>query len=579
MGRKLPFLLLNIWICCATLGAQQPRVAAEPAPRTGAQRASWRVRALVGDQRLMQWRTAASATAFPRLSFKEAVAIADGAGLTAIEGSAAQKVSPEIASNLDYHMSEDQKAAVREVLKSANVRMAGYRVGVFPADAAAQKKIFEFAKAMGAETVIGSADAALLASLDKLANELEVDVALEGRNDSGSVLQGLQGISPRIGFAVGIGAWLTNGVKPVNALAQLQGRVHAIDLGDRGGAAGMTDFYMEMNRMAIRPLLLTIAPTRAGDALAGLTEAAEAFEKAVQPALGAFVVAASKSMPIRGPQDLPEDLKARIDAAIPRQAYVKPKRPRKLLVMDACVASMVHNTIPHFNLAIELMAKYTGAFEAVFNNDLDNLKWPKIKEFDAIYLNDTVGELFPDPEIRASLLRYVREGGGIGGWHGSTWASRSWRELGEMIGAMDAPHRIEPAYIRLDDPNSPINRPFDGTGLQHTEEYYRFNHEGPTGGFYSRDKLHVLLSLDTERSPAIFKPGRDGKPFYQRPDNDYAVAWIRSYGKGRVYYNSMGHIAETMMSKQIMGHVFAAIQFLLGDLEADTTPSSKLVKR
>jgi len=26
---------------------------------------------------------------------------------------------------------------------------------------------------------------------------------------------------------------------------------------------------------------------------------------------------------------------------------------------------MSHNTIPHFNLAIELMAKYTGAFEAV----------------------------------------------------------------------------------------------------------------------------------------------------------------------------------------------------------------------
>jgi hypothetical protein len=42
-----------------------------------------------------------------------------------------------------------------------------------------------------------------------------------------------------------------------------------------------------------------------------------------------------------------------------------------------------------------------------------------------------------------------------------------------------------------------------------------------------------------------------------------------------VYYNSLGHLPETMMSKQIMGHVFAAIQFLVGDLEADTTPNPK----
>jgi hypothetical protein len=36
---------------------------------------------------------------------------------------------------------------------------------------------------------------------------------------------------------------------------------------------------------------------------------------------------------------------------------------------------------------------------------------------------------------------------------------------------------------------------------------------------------------------------------------------------------------ETMMSRQIMGHVFAAIQFLVGDLEADTTPSARLAKK
>jgi type 1 glutamine amidotransferase len=143
------------------------------------------------------------------------------------------------------------------------------------------------------------------------------------------------------------------------------------------------------------------------------------------------------------------------------------------------------------------------------------------------------------------------------------------------MAAADAPHRIEQAYMRLDNPKSPINQSFDGVGLEHTEEFYRFHHAGPTA-YYSRDKVHVLLSLDIGKSPAVVKPGRNGQMLYRRPDDDYAVAWIRSYGKGRIYYNSLGHMPETMMSKQIMGHVFAAIQFLVGDLDADTTPSAKL---
>ena len=82
-------------------------------------------------------------------------------------------------------------------------------------------------------------------------------------------------------------------------------------------------------------------------------------------------------------------------------------------------------------------------------------------------MNDTVGELFPDLEIRQSLLRYVREGGGIGGWHGSGWASRSWPELVDMMGAADGPHRVEPGFMRLDDPKSPINQAFEKASAEH----------------------------------------------------------------------------------------------------------------
>ena len=121
---------------------------------------------------------------------------------------------------------------------------------------------------------------------------------------------------------------------------------------------------------------------------------------------------------------------------------------------------------------------------------------------------------------------------------------------------------------------SPINQAFDGAGFTHTEEFYRFPHEGPEA-FYTPEQAHVLLSVDADQSPEMFKPGRNGQKLYERPNRDYPVAWIKTYGKGRIYYNSLGHMPETMMSKPIMGHVFAATQFLLGDLEADTTPNPK----
>lgn len=504
----------------------------------------------------MVWHTGPSAAAFPGLSFVEAVAKTDELGLAIIEASARQQVSPQVRKNLDVNLTPEELAGVQAALKAANVQVKSYRADALTAD----RRLFAFAKSLGAIVIVGTAPKESLPEIDKLASEFGIKVAL-AISDTKIAMAAVEGRSKAIGIAADIGAWN----KPLDALPIVKDRLMALDLRDR--SVSLTPFFRELNRTGVRPLVLTLAGS-------DMSAVAAAFERGVQPALGDFVVAASKTMAIRSGDSLPADVKAKIDAAIPRTAYATPRKARKLLVIDACVANMSHNTIPHFNLAIELMGKHTGAFTPVFSNDLDNLRWPKIKEWDAIYLNDTVGELFPDLEIRESLLRYVREGGGLGGWHGSPWASRSWRELGEMVSAADAPHRIEPGYIRLDDPKSPINQGFDGTGLEHTEEYYRFHDAGPTA-YYSRDKVHVLLSLDVAKSPAILKPGRDGKPFFSRPDQDYAIAWIKRYGKGRVYYNSMGHMPETMMSKAIMGHVFAAIQFLVGDLDADTTPSAK----
>ncbi|MGH9722002.1 MAG: hypothetical protein ACRD8O_17480, partial [Bryobacteraceae bacterium] len=75
------------------------------------------------------------------------------------------------------------------------------------------------------------------------------------------------------------------------------------------GVAGLAAFFNEMNRLGLRPLVPTLNTTGDSEAFADLSKTGDAFEKAIQPTLGAFVVATSKSMPLRGPQPLPDDVK------------------------------------------------------------------------------------------------------------------------------------------------------------------------------------------------------------------------------------------------------------------------------
>ena len=83
---------------------------------------------------------------------------------------------------------------------------------------------------------------------------------------------------------------------------------------------------------------------------------------------------------------------APLDGRPPQRGRPSPNARSALGGADAA-EELIDLPAQRFNLARELMGRYTGAFQPVFSNDLDNLKWPKIKEWDAIYLNDTVSRL------------------------------------------------------------------------------------------------------------------------------------------------------------------------------------------
>ncbi|MCX5644836.1 MAG: ThuA domain-containing protein [Phycisphaerae bacterium] len=269
----------------------------------------------------------------------------------------------------------------------------------------------------------------------------------------------------------------------------------------------------------------------------------------------------------------PEEQK-RVEAALPAKAFVTPRKPRRLLIFDLNVNYGGHASIRTSNLAFTLMGTRTGAFETEISHDPAVFTPDSLKRFDAVFFNNTVGNCFEDPALRQSLVEFVYAGGGLMGVHGTSvaftkWpgAIEDWPEFGIMLGARGANHydSDEHVFIKLDDPTHPIVQPFGGD-FEYRDEFFRV-HEP-----YSRNRVRVLLSIDMSKTVVQAQPR--GNTI--RADNDYALAWVRQYGRGRVFYTTFAHNPSMFWDPKMLQFYLAATQFALGDLPAPTTPSAKL---
>ncbi|MBN2315185.1 MAG: HEAT repeat domain-containing protein, partial [Sedimentisphaerales bacterium] len=83
---------------------------------------------------------------------------------------------------------------------------------------------------------------------------------------------------------------------------------------------------------------------------------------------------------------------------------------------------------------------------------------------------------------------------------------------------------------------------------------------------YSRSKQRVLMSLDM--SDPTTRNVKDVKP----SDEDTGITWIKTWGKGRLFYCSLGHNDHIFWTPMIVQHYLDGIQFALGDYKVDTTP-------
>jgi len=250
----------------------------------------------------------------------------------------------------------------------------------------------------------------------------------------------------------------------------------------------------------------------------------------------------------------------RIRQAAPEAAPVKPTQPRQLLVYTGC-KGFVHSAIPYATAALEILGEKTGAFSVSTTDDVQVFQPDRLNKYDGVCFNNTTGELFEDPALKASLLEFVRQGKGVIGLHAATDCFYQWPEFGELMGGYFAGHPWnETVTVKLDEPGHPLVKMFGGQPFAVADEIYQFKEP------YSRQRLRVLLSLDIAKTDMT-------KPGIARQDGDFAVSWVRNYGLGRVFYCSLGHRHEVFWNRPVLEHYLAGIQFALGDLSADALPS------
>ena len=75
-----------------------------------------------------------------------------------------------------------------------------------------------------------------------------------------------------------------------------------------------------------------------------------------------------------------------------------------------------------------------------------------------------------------------------------------------------------------------------------------------------------------QESQAIYLKLDLHQPLVHRTDGDFPVAWAKSYGKGRVFYSTLGHVVESWDDPVLQQMYFNAMKWALGLTPGDTTP-------
>lgn len=253
-------------------------------------------------------------------------------------------------------------------------------------------------------------------------------------------------------------------------------------------------------------------------------------------------------------------------AAAASAAAQQTQTPKKRLLAIGAVEGWQHDATSHGLATLWKLGLESGLWDTYIRTDTQLLTKKKLEAngknldyFDAVAFY-TSGELKMDEEQRAALMSFVKEEGkGFIAIHSASDTFYKWPEYGEMVGGYFDLHpwNTFQAPIVVEDSGHPTSAHLPPSFTVY-DEIYQFKD-------FSRDRVRVLMRLDESKIDLKHKDVR-------RKDNDFAVTWVREFGKGRVFFSSFGHTIESWDRPDIQKMWLEAVKWSMKLTDGDATP-------
>ncbi len=139
---------------------------------------------------------------------------------------------------LPINASPEQIAEMKAKVADLGMTISAHGVNPFGKDFAANRKTFEFAKALGIRNISADPEPESFANLDELVKEFDIRVAIHNHgpraryNKAVDVLNAIEGHDERIGACADLGHYIRSGEQPTDVIRQLKGRLYGVHLKD-----------------------------------------------------------------------------------------------------------------------------------------------------------------------------------------------------------------------------------------------------------------------------------------------------------------------------------------------------------
>ncbi|MCW5515790.1 ThuA domain-containing protein [Muriicola sp. Z0-33] len=279
------------------------------------------------------------------------------------------------------------------------------------------------------------------------------------------------------------------------------------------------------------------------------------------------------------PFEVTQEWKDKIAQLAPSEPGIKGVKKKKLLVFSKATG-FYHWVIPHNVAMLKILAQKSNAFEIHIGYDIGNFEKKRLKEFDAIILNNPNPRspdrnLFQDllqdntslnkqqiaiaaTKYEKNLMDYVSKGGGLMILHGGIVVQNNSLAFSKMTGgSFDYHPQQQQMNLKEVDARHRLVQAFDGKGFTHIDEPYIFKNA------YFDYNFRPLLYVETDKIMGLRK-ALDYKRNY--------VSWIKRYGKGRVFYTATSHNAQSLENASLLQFILDGMQYVVGDLKCDDSP-------